>query len=863
MKILRKPVRLLLFAAGLILMTLLVITMVYKDRVAEIFISEINNRSELKTTISGSKLTLLKRFPRASFVLEDVTVRGPEAVNGNDTIVTASMVSLEFRIMNLLRKNYTIEWVGIAGGNINILTAENGMSNLPSFETLPGDNNQMVSVNLKNIRINDITVNIVNELKEVYNETNIGMARLNGAIAGSDIRLRAEGSFRLHNLSMNGINIRNSVDGSLSLDLHKSDTAVTLNKGKMELQEMIFSIEGLFATGTGRTDITISSENTDIKSLSGFLPDKLSSWLRYRPSGKLNAVCHIEGIHSTESKLKYEVAFSLNGAGFEVPGTGIRFIESSLSGFYTNGGSLNATSSQLVFDKVDINTSNSSIRGSLSYTDFTRPYLKADINTVLDLAEIAEVPGGAFPSDATGNVRASITFSSRLPEDGKVTLRGIAAMNPVANLWLSSVSLSLNNYSLSEINGNLMLSENLWVDSLEIGVNGQKIKADGEIRNFARWVRGDAALVEINGYIESPFLTPEMLKRKGNSERHDSTGSFRLPQGYMADVSFSIGEFHHKAFSAYDASGSIVYSAGRLLVDDLILKSMNGEVKGSALLAGKGDGSFGIDTRLTFNSIDINNAFVSFNNFGQDFIVAENLRGSLTGKYDMLMDLDEKFKPDLWSISSEGSFSIDNGELLKFMPVMNLSRFIEISELENIRFSKLENEFYIREGTFAIPQMEIRSSAADFGISGKHNFNGDYEYHLRVLLSQILSRKAPEKSTSNEFGIVEDDELGRTSLFLVLSRKDEKEVITYDARAARNNIREDLRKEKQSLKVILKEELGWYGKDTTIVRQEEQKPRFKLIWDEVIEPDSIKADTAKKDQRSNPVRSLFNKIIKG
>jgi uncharacterized protein involved in outer membrane biogenesis len=863
MKMLRKPVRLLIVAAGLTLTVLLAITMVYKDRVADIFINEINNRSQFTTTISGSKLTLLKRFPRASFLLEDIVVRGPEAINGNDTIVTAALISLEFRILNLLRKNYTVEWVGISEGRIHLLTGDDGLSNLASYADGSDENDQVVSVNLKNIRLNDISLNYANDLKVVYNMTHINTARLNGSISGTDIKMKAEASFDLHYLSMNGINIRNQVEGSIALDLHKSDTAVTLNKGTLDLQDMVFAISGFYAPGTGMTNLSISSGNADIKSLSGFLPDNLKQWLKYRPSGKVSALCHIEGILSNKSKLRYDVAFSMHGAGFEIPGTGIRFRESSLSGFYTNGEKLNATSSQIVFDMIDIKTANSSLKGSLSYTNFNSPALKADLNPVLDLSEVAALSAGSFQSEASGMVRASVIINSRLPEVKKVTLKSIAAMNPVANLWLSSVSLNINEYSLSDITGNLMLSGNLWIDSLRMGINGQNIQADGEIRNFTRWVGGEATLVEIFGYLSAPHLTPKALMRQRTTHNQDSIGSFKMPMGYTGDIRFSVGEFHHKAFSAYDASGRMRYSSGRLQIDDLALRSMNGEVTGTAILAESSDGGFGLETRLLFNNIDINNAFVSFNNFRQDFIVAENLRGSLTGKYDMLMNIDGRFVPDLWSISSEGSFSIDNGELLGFPPVMNLSRFIEISELSNIRFSRLENEFYIKSGTFAIPHMEIKSSAADFGISGKHLFNGDYEYHLRVLLSQILSRKAPGKNDNNEFGIVEDDELGRTSLFLLLNRQGGKESITYDGRAARSVIREDLSKEKQSLKVILKEELGWYGKDTTVIRKEEEKPKFRIIWDEVIQPDTIKIDTVKKEKKESTVRSLFNKIIKG
>ncbi len=87
--------------------------------------------------------------------------------------------------------------------------------------------------------------------------------------------------------------------------------------------------------------------------------------------------------------------------------------------------------------------------------------------------------------------------------------------------------------------------------------------------------------------------------------------------------------------------------------------------------------------------------------------------------------------------------------------------------------------------------MEILSSAADFSVSGKHSFDNNYEYHIKVYLSEILSGKyRKSKKLNSEFGTIEDDGLGRTSLFLKITGKDDNIKVAYDIKAAGSNIRE-------------------------------------------------------------------------
>jgi len=185
-------------------------------------------------------------------------------------------------------------------------------------------------------------------------------------------------------------------------------------------------------------------------------------------------------------------------------------------------------------------------------------------------------------------------------------------------------------------------------------------------------------------------------------------------------------------------------------------------------------------------------------------------------------------------ITAEGKYKISKGALIKFDPIMELSSFIELSELKDIHFEELENDFFIRNNYLYIPQMEVRSSAADLYVSGKHDFENNYEYHVKVLLSEILSSKfrKPRPNTT-EFGAVQDDGLGRTSLLLKIANKGDDVKVSYDIKAVGNQIKNDIKEERQTLKKILNEEYGWYRTDSVENKKPARStPRFKVIWEE-------------------------------
>ena len=170
---------------------------------------------------------------------------------------------------------------------------------------------------------------------------------------------------------------------------------------------------------------------------------------------------------------------------------------------------------------------------------------------------------------------------------------------------------------------------------------------------------------------------------------------------------------------------------------------------------------------------------------------------------------------------------------------MALSRFIEVSELNNIRFKTLKNTILIKNSQVIIPVMDIQSNALNLSASGTHDFNNQYDYRLKLKLSELLYSKARSAGRS-EFEIARDESDTRT-LFLKIYDNGSGSTVEMDREETARKIREDLKNEKTELKKILNEELGLFKHDEEVIlennRQEGEEEIFRFDFSEESDTD--------------------------
>jgi hypothetical protein len=307
-------------------------------------------------------------------------------------------------------------------------------------------------------------------------------------------------------------------------------------------------------------------------------------------------------------------------------------------------------------------------------------------------------------------------------------------------------------------------------------------------------------------------------------------------------------------FTGSHFEATVSYQPGLMDISSFSMNTLSGLVSGNAAAANLKDKGYAMRGWFDIENIDIKKTFTAFSNFRQDYIKAENLDGLITGTISLSATADRNLKIKKEDLVLNGEYRIMDGRLINFEPANKLSRFIEVDELAEISFSKLENELIINNEMITIPRMDISSSAFNISLEGRHGFDGIYEYHLRVLLSELLSKKKNAKVS--EFGLIEDDGLGRTSLYLRINGDRSGSRVSHDTEALRSGLREDLQREKQTIKSILNEEYGWYTGDSTPAVQASKSRRFRITWEET---DSLKTEVADTSEKKLPLLRLFKK----
>ncbi len=222
-------------------------------------------------------------------------------------------------------------------------------------------------------------------------------------------------------------------------------------------------------------------------------------------------------------------------------------------------------------------------------------------------------------------------------------------------------------------------------------------------------------------------------------------------------------------------------------------------------------------------------------NFDQQTLTDKNLKGNLSARVNFSSDWTTSLDIKPATAKAQCDIAIQNGELNNFTPILALSKYLKVADLNNIRFSTLKNEINISNRKIYIPAMEIKSTALNLTASGTHDFDNMVDYKLNMLMSDVLSKKVKERNT--EFGVIEEDLAGRSKLFLTMKGPVDNPKFSYDRKGVGEKIKQDLHADKQNVKGMLKEEFGFFKKDTSLkvnsnpVQQKKKKEELQVDWD--------------------------------
>ena len=841
-----------------------------QDRIAGIVLKLLNKNISTKFDVGTVKLSFLKKFPEASLEMKNFVVHSSSGFNSaafkginTDTLLSARFVSAEFKITDILKGIYNIDRVSARNGKLNLFTDTSGSVNYEISVKNESSGDEVFRMDLERITLTDIKTYYNNLATKLVINGLIKNGRIKSEIDGENIAFAAASDMQIESFQLYNTKIIKIIAAHLDVNLQSSKKGILFQKGTLSIENCDFGIDGIISSAD-MLDLNITGHNVDIRKIRNYLPEKYLKLVEeFNPSGILFVTSRIRGHLTRTSNPHVEINCRLNNGHIAYGKSNLSIKNLSFSGNFSNGSKNCPETSIVSITDLKAKLGSAEYSGSFTLTGFDHPKVDLSLKGKLFPAELKEFFSLQSISTASGSVDFDLKLFNNTGHYENLTLSDFIDMRPEASLDFNAFSIRFKNNKMQfdDVNGNLSISNSVLARNFQFNYKRQKITVDGEFRNLPEWLTGKPVQLIASANVSFSRFIPELYFSDSASVNNPllKKTSFTMPDDIILDLNFKIDTLTYKSFSSSEISGTLNYKPGVVIFKSLNMSSLDGTISGNGFVVQNAGKS--VIARGSFNvtDIDVNKAFTTFHNFGQDFLKAENIAGSLSGSLSLLLPMDSLLDPQIKAVTAEGKYTLVNGALINFEPVKQLSSFIELSELENISFAQLKNDFFIRNNSLYIPQMDVNSSAVDLSVNGNHSFDNNYEYHVKMRLSEILSKKRKKiKSNNTEFGVVEDDGLGRTSILLKIKGSGEKVKVGYDIKAAGSEIKNNIKSERQTLKSILNQEYGWYKSDTTIRQKPaEKKSRFRISW-EGIDSTKTTPDPASEKKESG-IKDLFKK----
>ena len=826
----------------------------FEKQVKQIIVSEINKQITSEVKVESIELTLIRRFPYASLYFRNVQIMDRDTVNPG-ILLEAQSIFLKFSIIDLLQGRYNLKRIEIDDGKASLRDFKDETDNYSIFRSGADSTASSFDIRLEKVVLQNTEIRYTNFASGISLAVLAESARISGNISEAKYKLGVEGDFFIHSLVSEEQSLikDKKCSASFRLKVDNDKDLYSFTRGELLLDRHEFEVSGTieYPDKYALLDLSIKGKNLNVNQLLRELPADYTTKLNdYRLGARLYFESRISGKMGGPFLPSITALMNISDGSMSHSKTKAELKNIAFRASFSNGAGHKPADSRLLIENFSGLFAGKEFNGKLSILNFSHPYIELILSAHLDLAEAGRFLQNEKIEQLKGQGQLDFSYKGQLNDDWSFSLPRFTASTTSGVLAISGGALQYKDDPVywSNINGTFRFNNNdILIDSLSLLIQQQHINLSGYFRNMIPWLMNSKNQLELNASLSSPNLKIDELLF--SNKKTDAPAVIEIPPNIKADLVCEVRKLGFGNFECKDLSTKIRLRNRQILFSYLNFQSMEGSVESRGMIDGSVPARLLISGEAKLKSLNVQHMFYQMNNFGQKSMTHKNISGLLEGNLQFAGIWKNDLTPDLPSMYAVADIRIDKGRLINYEPMQALSRFIKVEELADIQFASLKNCIEIKNRLISIPQMEINSSALNLKASGTHDFDNNINYHLQVLLSDLLSKKAKTKKENLEFGDISDDGDGKISLFLLITGNMEDPKFRYDRAGVKQKLKQDIKQEKQQLKEMLNKEFGWFHSDTTLSNRrmrestrkrleekkeikEQEKGKFILEWEE-------------------------------
>ncbi|HZZ76263.1 MAG TPA: hypothetical protein VFE04_10065, partial [Puia sp.] len=327
-----------------------------QPRLVALAVRELNKKLPGKLIVGGSEISVFQNYPYISIAVKNVRLFADKDTTGK-TIFEAEKIFVGFNLTDVLNQQYRAKVILLKNGCMDIVK-DNGRLNimdalLSGQDSVPQttDTTKALDFVLKKLVLKNMDISFFD--KQSREQVHSHIDRIQSSFSTDSLQMNAElqGAMVLDYLWPGDSSLlRNKrLETDIKLSYHKSSGILSLQEGKLKLEDAMFNITGTAdLLHNNQVDLKFSGDKTDFRQLFAFAPPKLAKELKhFKYDGHLDFKGTVKGKLQGGNMPRIDLYFSCKNGWLHNTESRRKLDSLAFKGFYTNGSKQSLQTSEL------------------------------------------------------------------------------------------------------------------------------------------------------------------------------------------------------------------------------------------------------------------------------------------------------------------------------------------------------------------------------------------------------------------------------------------------------------------------------------------------------------------------------------
>ncbi|MHB1224994.1 MAG: hypothetical protein ACYC2G_13280, partial [Gemmatimonadaceae bacterium] len=744
-------------AAGLgtLLLLLVLLPVLFRDRIAERARTEIERSVDARVRWADVGLSVLRDFPDVTFRLGDLAVTGVDRFE-DDTLVAMGRlrVVLDLRsvIGNLRRGDpIVVREVEMRRPVARLIVLEDGAANWDIARERPpssaADTTGALALSLRQLVVRDGDVRFddrQSDLAATLGELELDM---NGDFTRDRFDLATRVRARDVSLRFAGVPYLSGVTLALDTDVDADMRArrFTFSDDELRLNDLVLAFAGSVGMGEANTalDLTFSAPDTDFAHILSLVPAIYAKdFASIQTSGSMAVSGSVRGEYGPDAFPALAVRALVRDGAFRYPDLPLPARDIALDLAIDNpGGHVDHT--VVTLDRLHLALGGRPLDARMVLrTPVSDPDIELVVEGTVDLADVARTVKLEDVSELAGLVTADVAIRSRKSWVDAGQYDRVSASGSIAASRLALRSAALPRALAVDSAALRFTPRRAELTSLTARIGNSDVRATGAIDNLLGFVLRDEEL-----RAEATVASDKFDLDEWRSD--DELELLTVPRKVDLTLRATARQVSFGDLQLTNARGGLRVKDQRLTVDGFGFDMLGGTVVASGFYQTTVPSRPTFDLDLAVDSLDIPAAFASLVSLQRLAPVARYARGRASADLDLVGALGEGMTPLLDALTGTGALDIANVAIEGFPALARLADIVHVEQLRNPTMQALRAAFRIDDGRLHVQPFTVPIGELALTASGSNGIDQTLDYDLKFSVpTSLLGASANQAVTS-------------------------------------------------------------------------------------------------------------------